>query len=267
MVKRFSKPKVIVGLFLLVALAAAALHAQATLGKRVRGFPSPGDKPEGLAFDGQFLWCNNFNGGSLHKLDPADGHVIAHYQGLGLPANPEGLAWDGEHLWTCDWHAGIIVKVLPTDEGIQVVESYPKPEPSGPNVGLEWDGTSLWLSCWPDVSKGLEFGQLFRLDPSTLAVQQMHTLPVHFIEDLAWDGRYLWSCDWLNGIGFAIEPATGDTLHTYRTPGPNPVGSAWDGTLLWITDTDRDSIWALDIGTTPVSESSWSQVKRLFRGR
>ncbi len=236
----------------------------------VRGFPSPGSKPEGLAWDGNNLWCNDFDDGGLYKLDVESGDVVVSYKGKGLPANPEGLAWDGQHLWTCDWHTGIIVKLRETPLGLEVLGTFQKPPNSGPTVGLEWDGASLWLACWPDVVQGLEFGQLYRLDPTTLAVQQKHTLPVYWIEDLAWDGRYLWSADWLFGVGFAIEPSTGDTLRTYRSPGPNPVGAAWDGNDLWVTDTTRDSIWALEIAapdTTAVRAASWSRVKGLFRGR
>jgi hypothetical protein len=118
------------------------------------------------------------------------------------------------------------------------------------------------------VAQGLQFGQLYRLDPTTVGVQQRIVLPVRWIEDLAWDGRYFWSADWLSGIGFAIDPATGDTLRTFSTPGPNPVGTAWDGTHLWITDTERDSIWVLDVADpTSVQDTSWGEVKARFRGR
>ena len=251
-----------------VVLAAGALHAMKKPDKR-HGFPAPGDKPEGLAWDGAALWCNNFDDGALYKLDPATGSVLAHYQQVpGLPASPEGLAWDGEYLWTCDWHAGLIVKFRERAGEIEIVDTFEKPADSGPNVGLEWDGTSLWLTCWPEAAKNLDFGQLYELDPVTLAVRRRLILPVHFVEDLAWDGRYLWSADWLLGIGFAIERTTGDTLYTYRTPGPNPVGQAWDGESLWVTDTERDSIWALDVsGTTPAARTSWSRIKELFRRR
>lgn len=267
-----------VGLVSLLLLVGArtpdpGVHAEpgspraAFAGRPLHGFPSPGDKPEGLAWDGQHLWCNDFNGGTLYKLDPTDGRIVAQYSGAGLPASPEGLAWDGQSLWTCDWHHGVIVKLREGPGGLEVLGNFAKPNSSGPNVGLEWDGTSLWLTCHPDLSQNLHNGQLFRLDPETVTVQERIELPVVYVEDLAWDGRYLWSADWFLGIGFAIDPASGDTLHTYRTPGPGPVGMAWDGTHLWITDTERDSIWALDLDdTTPVEETSWGAMKARYRG-
>jgi sugar lactone lactonase YvrE len=235
------------------------------VGTPVHRFASPGDYPEGLAHDGTSLWSNNFSDGALYKVDPANGQVRARYVGNGLPSKPEGLAWDGQHLWTCDWVTGVISKVRETGGGIEIVAEYDKPEGSGKPVGLEWDGTHLWLACWGPVG---ETSEIWKLDPATLAPLDMHRLPVYWVEDLAWDGRWLWSNDWLFRIGFAIDRATGDTLHTYRSPGPHPVGAAWDGQRLWVSDTDVDSIWALDISaahTTGVEARTWTQMKRTYR--
>ena len=250
---------------LLLIGVAGTLGAVARLGQPVRGFPSPGDYPEGLAWDGRFLWCNNFTDGALYKLDPADGHVVTVYRGGGLPLTPEGLAWDGQHLWTCDWQTGDIYELREGSGGIEIVAQHPKPANAGSTVGLAWDGSSIWLSC---MRTG-DTAQLFELDPTTLEVRAVRDLPVYNIEDLTWDGRWLWSFDWLFAIGFAIDPATGDTLHTYAAPGPNPVGSAWDGTHLWTTDTTADSIWALDISAAhpaAVHPLTWSELKQRFRG-
>jgi glutamine cyclotransferase len=252
------------GLLLFGGLLATAVWATSRIGTPVRGFPSPGDKPEGLAFDGRYLWCNNFTDGSLYKVDPVDGHVVAHYQGAGLPSAPEGLAWDGEHVWSCHWRTGFIFKMRETAEGMEIVQTFTKPAGSGNSVGLGWDGSHLWLTCWPSAS--YEFGQIYQLDPNDGTVITMHELPVYWIEDLAWDGTYFWSCEWGRGVGFAIDTATGDTLNSYTTPGAWPVGAAWDGTHLWITDTQKDSIWAVDIlgAQTSVHTLDWSRLKQLF---
>jgi len=254
------------GILAAAALAGVAL-AVVPLGTRVRAFPSPGDYPEGLAWDGTHLWSNNFSNGTLYRLDPTDGHVVGSYSGGGLPTQPEGLCWDGSHLWTCDWITGRISRVRVMPNSVVVEASFDKPAGSGKPVGLEWDGTSLWLSCFGATPA--DKSELWALDPSDLSVRQFLRLPVWYVEDLAWDGHTLWSVDWMIARGFAIDRATGDTLHTYRTPGPHPVGQAWDGTYLWVTSTSVDSIWALDISaaqTTPVRAVTWSEMKRRFAG-
>jgi glutamine cyclotransferase len=261
------------GLRILAAAAVVAAAADLSgtpprLGTPVRGFRSPGDYPEGVAWDGTYIWVNDFTDGTLAAVDPADGHLVQRLDLSWLPANPEGLASDGENLWTVDWQPpGAIYKLRVTPQGVLWLGSWPKPAESGPAVGLEWDGTHLWLATWGSEVHPL--GQLWQLDPVTLQPLRMVRTPIAHIEDLAWDGRWFWSADWFTGHGFAIDPATGDTLHTYRTPGPNPVGQAWDGRYLWISDTTSDSLWALDVSAAQVDAVravSWGEAKRAYAG-
>lgn len=257
--------RALLGLGVLAAVTAWA--ASVRVGTPVRGFPSPGDYPEGLAFDGQFLWSNNYSDGVLYKVDPATGQTLGAYSGGGLPTHPEGLAWDGSFLWTVDHFDSTISKLRVTATGVEIAAQFQIPLGSGPPVGLEWDGTHLWLACFGLVG---EKSELYRLNAVTLEPDLVHRLPVWWVEDLAWDGHLLWSCDWIFGLGFAIDPATGDTLHTYRPPGRHPVGQAWDGQYLWVSDTEKDSLWALDISaarTSSVRATSWSQMKARYRGR
>ena len=233
----------------------------------MRGFRSPGNYPEGLAWDGRYLWCNNYSNGTLYKVDPATGAKLAEFRGGVLPVEPEGLEWDGECLWTADFRTGTVSRVRETPTRFELVARFDKPANSGPPVGLGWDGTHVWLTCWPggDYARG----QLYKIDPVSHQVVWSRELDVVYIEDLTWDGRLFWSADWLSGVAFAIDPASGDTLHTFRAPGPNPVGTAWDGTHLWLSCTTKDSIWAVDISpasTTAVAPRSWTQVKHAYRG-
>jgi sugar lactone lactonase YvrE len=239
------------------------------IGRTVRAFPSPGDYPEGLAWDGHYLWSNNFSNATLYKVDPVTGATVGTYTDPRLPAHPEGLAWDGTDLWTCD-HDNLsgqdIMKVAVTPAGVRVVATYQKPPGAGNPVGLEWDGSNLWLACF-----GAQVGEkseLWKLDPKTLQSVGFFRLPVWWVEDLAWDGSHLWSVDWLNDLGFAIDVTTGDTLDTYTPAGPNPVGQAWDGQNLWLSDTLNDSLYATDISDTrsAVEHTTWSDFKRLFNG-
>lgn len=257
----------ICGLSLLGLLGGGlAAATQSKVGTRIRGFESPGDYPEGLCYDGTYLWSNNFTDGTLFQVDLGTGAVAHSFQGNGLPRQPEGLAWDGANIWTCDWQTGKIHKLRPEGDRLEILAVYDKPAGAGRTVGLTWDGDHLWLSTW--YSDTYDKGQLWELDATDLHVLRRFDLPVYWVEDLAWDGRYIWSVDWLFRIGFAIDTTTGDTLNTYRTPGPHPVGQAWDGRYLWVSDTDSDSLYAIDISGIPTAVKSvaWSDVKQIFRG-
>ena len=249
------------------ALAPSVPAGDVPVGTPVRCFASPGDYPEGLTWDGKWLWVNNFTNGTLYAVDPANGQIVSQHAGIDLPARPEGLTWDGDTMWSSDWVSGTITQMRQTATGMEVVAEYQKPADAGKPVGLTWDGTHLWLACF-----GFELNtksELFQIDPAGFTVVKRLQLPIWWIGDLAWDGQRLWSVDWLFGIGFAIDPATGDTSTTYETPGPNPVGMAWDGTHLWLGDTSADSLWALDVSgarPTPVRAISWSEVKSRYRG-
>lgn len=236
------------------------------IGTPVHRFAAPGDYPEGLAWDGNYLWVNNFTNGTVYAVDPADGRIVDRFAGFDYPAQPEGLTWDGEVFWSSDWATGTITRLRPTSAGMEVVAEHEKPPGSGKPVGLTWDGTHLWLACFgPEVNTKSE---LFQIDPDDFQVVKKLQLPIWWVEDLAWDGERLWSVDWLFAIGFSIDPATGDTANTYRTPGPHPVGMAWDGRYLWLGDTQADSLWALDVSgarPTPVQSVTWSEMKRRYR--
>ena len=256
----------VAGLFAALWAAASWGLGPKKVGRPVRGFPSPGDYPEGLAWDGHYLWSNNFSNSTLYKVDPATGATVGSYTDPQLPRFPEGLAWDGTHLWTCDHESGRIMKVAVTPTGVSVVATYDKPPEAGNPVGLEWDGSNLWLACF-GAHVG-ETSELWKLDPKTLQSVGFLRLPVYWVEDLAWDGLRLWSVDWIFDLGFAIDVTTGDTLNTYKPAGPHPVGQAWDGQYLWLSDTVHDSLYATDISEarTTVEHTTWSELKRLFGG-
>ena len=118
--------------------------------------------------------------------------------------NPEGVTFDGEWLWTADWAGSRILRIREWEFGMLVDGQFTGPEDGGPTVGLGCDGEYLWLTCFPNGN--YEFGQLYKLDHETLEVVWMHELETRWIEDLAWDGQYLWSADWLFGEIFAIRP-------------------------------------------------------------
>jgi DNA-binding beta-propeller fold protein YncE len=53
---------------------------------------------------------------------------------------------------------------------------------------------------------------------------------------LGCDGVHLWTANWGDRLIRKLDPATGDTVDTFRGPSQWPCGIAWDGLHLWIVD-------------------------------
>lgn len=106
-------------------------------GSIVSSFQSPVGDPAGLVWDGEFLWCADWSGSSINKLDTAT-HTVAH----SFPwVHPFGVAWDGQFLWIGSIFAHTISKVEPLTG--EVLGSFPTP---GAVAGLAWHGNVIWAA-------------------------------------------------------------------------------------------------------------------------
>jgi DNA-binding beta-propeller fold protein YncE len=64
----------------------------------IDSFDAPGYFPQGLAWDGKFLW--HLDAATIYKLDPSGGTVLAEYE---APREQlVDLTWDGQYLWATD---------------------------------------------------------------------------------------------------------------------------------------------------------------------
>jgi len=206
----------------------------------VAQFPSPGQEPRGLAWDGRYLWCADAGGeGALYKIDPSNGNVVAMISPPGM--EPAGLAWDGKYLWNIDRIEGKIFQLesrtgqVMNDPGIDV------PGP-GPTSGLTWDGSYLWVA-------DDETFQLYRVDPKTGRIVSSIPSPGEFPRGLAWDGSRLWNVDMLEGL-YRIDPKTGATTAFFEPPFgivAKVEGMTWGGSYLWIVDSEADKIYKIKL--------------------
>jgi hypothetical protein len=73
--------------------------------------------------------------------------------------------------------------------------------------------------------------------------------------DLAWDGDYLWHCNWNPDTICKIDVATGNPVTCFPGPASFPTGLTWDGTQFWLADIGEDSLYRLDPVTLVPVES------------
>ena len=102
--------------------------------------------------------------------------------------------------------------------------------------GLAWENRCcqkgfLWIA---DASEKviLKFGE-------GREAQAQFASPGSAPSGLSHDGQHLWLCDQADGVIRKIDPDTGRTLQTLRSPVRHPTGIAWDCGHLWVVGLPR----------------------------
>ncbi len=66
-------------------------------GRVLLKFQSPGDRNEGLGYDGKNLLLVSSVGSRFYRIDPTNGLTVE--QGRTTLPNPTGITWDGKKVW------------------------------------------------------------------------------------------------------------------------------------------------------------------------
>lgn len=203
-------------------------------------------EPEGLAWDGQYLWVGDRNDGEIHKVDPADGWRVKSFDAPGvLNEVIAGLAWDGQYLWDADWQFENIYKIDPSDGS--VVKSLNPPD-SIPG-GLAWDSEYLW-------NVGFSSKNIYKIDPADGAVVKSFDSPGTHPEGLAWDGQYLLHTDKDSNRIYKIDPSDGEVVSSSWVPVSDPMGLAWDGQFIWVSSDYSEGFYKITSTVYKISTSS-----------
>ncbi len=117
--------------------------------------PSPGNSPNGLAYDGKTLWVADSERSKIFRVSPMDGAVIAEFNSP--VREPSGLAWDFSGLWItgqspcspdtlgCSWPRLVRLDVLRGVVTHEIELSTHITKPSS----LEWVDGVLWVGDYP----------------------------------------------------------------------------------------------------------------------
>jgi YVTN family beta-propeller protein len=107
-------------------------------GEVITSFPSPGHSPQGLVFDGNYLWNGDYIDNKLYKINLSTGEPIHYFDSPGN--SPRGLAFDGNYLLNSDSGSDTIYQIDPSTG--TVIDSFPAPgkDPRG----IVYDGIYLW---------------------------------------------------------------------------------------------------------------------------
>jgi hypothetical protein len=127
---------------------------------------SPGPLPDGITWDGTYIWITSETDQRIYKVNPSNGSVISW---IPTPASlPTGLAWDGTYIWCADGGTWRIYKLNPSNGS--VVSSFSAPGGHVSCEGLTWDGGYIWNTNWND-------NIIWKLNPASGQIVSTITLP------------------------------------------------------------------------------------------
>jgi len=218
-------------------------------------FPTPGPSPQGLGWDGAFLYLSDDSTDTIYKIDPNDGSVIVAFPSPG--PEPKGLTSDTTHIWSLDDSLRCIYQLDKETGAVIDSLSLPaevnySPTKEFPFHGLLWDGQYFYTNFEAGWSS-----KIVRIDVKNDTVY-LFTYTHGFSKDLAYDGHSIWNCSnsgstrigWVSQYDFD----TGLRLERFDTPGFYPTGLTHDGTHFWLSDENADSLYQIQVIQTGVED-------------
>ncbi|NBT58863.1 hypothetical protein EBT16_08785 [bacterium] len=195
---------------------------------------------EGLDFHEGFLW--NSLPQRIVKIDPKDGAVVESY----VPATEysESLKWASGKLWNLSFKNKGLYRGQIKNSQLVFEKIGEVPEDCG--WGIERVGQEL-------VTTGNFSNKLYFFNPENKKWTRTLVTDGVDLEDLAWDGKTLWSSSFSNyrGTVFSINIKTGKIESFWELPQKDecPIidGIAFDGKTLWITGKECPSIYQVKI--------------------
>jgi glutaminyl-peptide cyclotransferase len=202
----------------------------------VRKIPHTGYS-EGIDFANGFIWSATPE--LLRKIDPATGQVVKTF----APATrySESLSWWGNVLWNVSYSDNGIYRGSLAGEGFKFERKGQTAEVHA--WGLTHDDKHLIMTGDHGSNK------LYFYNPKTLKLDRTLTAEKKDLEDLAWDGKGIWTSSFTAERGriFRINPKTGkqDGIFTIPEPEMCPIvdGIAVEGKNLWFTGKNCPSLY------------------------
>ena len=240
-----------------VILIGLAQAVGAVPGDTVKSIAAPHSCPQGMAYDGKYLWVVDRHSDMIYKVDPSNGKTVDSLPAPGYV--PRGLAWDGARLWCVDAEAGSIYAINPETEIVEQTIGCPVSVPTG----LAWDGRFLWVAADRD-------DKVYQISTEDGTTTKSIPAPTRGVTGLTFDGTYLWASDRTRDMIYMFTPDRGDVIIAFDAPGPHALGLAWDGKYLWSVDYQKDRIYQLVVDDgTPVAryKEKVEQVEFIMQAR
>lgn len=206
----------------------------------VRVFEAPGNATEDLVYLGGVLFVTDSEPpGAIYRVSADSGEVLL---GIETPyAVPGAIATDGVYLYVANPDDGTVHKHS-TGGSLDEVEAY--------DTGLA-EIRALFYDDGYYYAYDRQNRAVFRFDA---AFDPVGSFPLDVgeknIRGMDYAEGHLWSAE-ANGGWLLVhdENFNFSVIGEFATPGPSPVGIAYDGRYLVVADTAQKRIYKLDIST------------------
>jgi YVTN family beta-propeller protein len=218
------------------------VDANANLIKTI--FLPAGAHPEGIFFDGKYMWIANNGVGenSVSKFEVASKTLLATYP-VGL--TPDSVAYDGTDIWVTNSLSDNVMK-LDRETG-EVLRTYPTGEYP---LSIIFDGSSMWIGNGDTANS--ELPPLTTASVTRLRAAGGVNLGAfaagNGVRGLAYDGTLIWTCNSIDNTFTRIRTSDGAPMGTYPT-GKAPRAMAFDGVHMWIANSGENTVTI--VGATP----------------
>ncbi len=240
---RYEMFKIFTATFAALALAATALGG---MGDVISSFKMPVPANTGLAWDGQYLWACQDSLTSMYCITTG-GSLVSSFRMSPTPYGYfYGATYDGRYLWACESQTGRRKTFFSrfTTAG-SLVGGFEKNYES--KAGMAWEPGYLWQERFKYTTSG--------------SLVSSFPKPFH-LNDLAWDGHYLWAGG-KDGHLTKIT-TTGSVVTSFPAPGGGASGATFDGSYLWYVKGAGGWAYQVEIDVVGVDAGSFGKIKGLY---
>ncbi len=231
-------------------------------GSPVRSVPLA--SPSFLLYDGQDIWATNTTAGTITPVNASTGTVGTQ---LTVGTTPAGMTFDGQNIWVAlsGSSSQQITKVNATTRtvtSISLTTTTNNPAPCVNPVGIVYyapdplvpianDLTqSLWVVCNAVPNQVIELNPLSSTPGEILAATAPNKIGHCVCNNIAFDGRYVWTATPSVGMPSIAAVQQVDTTtsnltvtNTQLPSGTSPVAVAFDGIYIWMIDGSNSNVF------------------------
>ena len=196
----------------------------------------PGANPEGIVFDGEYMWVanNGNNTNTVSKFDAASMTLVGSYP---VGHAPDGVAFDGANIWVTNSESNNVWVLNRSGRQIAAYGTGVFP------LSLISDGHNMWIGNGTGVNVGPQVPGTGSLTKISIANgQSMGTFSIgHHVRGLAYDGVSIWACNGNDNTVSRVRASNVALLGTFAT-GLAPRAAAFDGVKIWVANSGAPTL-------------------------